>query len=555
MPPPDPVQLLRQGLDHQQRGELNQAEANYRQVLALHPNHPKALHLLGFLLGQKGGLEAAVELVRRAIAIDPADPTMYNNLGVWLGELRRFDEAVAAQRQSIRLVPASAIAHFNLAEALKGGGALDEALGELREALRLNPDQAFIHSNLVFLLQYHPRFDAAALRAELRRWREKFADPLKAEIRPQANDRSPERRLRVGYVSPDFRDHCQSLFTIPLLAHHDHTALEIFCYAGVARPDAATGRIAGYADLWRDVRPLDDAALCALIRADRIDILVDLTMHMAGGRPLVFARKPAPIQITWLAYPGSTGISAIDYRLTDPYLDPPNEDVDEMYVEKSIRLPATFWCYDPLENPPPAVGPLPALTRGHVTFGSLNECFKVNEGVLKLWARVLAGVAGSRLVLLADEGSHRERTLGVLEGLGVSRQRVSFFAKRPRGRYLELYHQIDIGLDTLPYNGHTTSLDSYFMGVPVVTLVGNTVVGRAGLSQLTNLGLPELIARTPDEYVRIARQLASNLERLAGLRAALRGRMRASPLMDAAAFARGIEAAYRQMWRHWCATA
>ena len=374
-------------------------------------------------------------------------------------------------------------------------------------------------------------------------------------IPPHPQDRSPERRLRVGYVSPDFRNHCQSLFTIPLLAHHDHAAFEIFCYASVVRPDDHTRRLAGYADVWREVCPLCDAALCELIRADRIDLLVDLTMHMAHGRPLAFARKPAPIQVAWLAYPGTTGLDAIGYRLTDPYLDPPEPGVDEQYTEKSLRLPATFWCYAPLENPPPAVNPLPALANGYVTFGCLNNFCKVNQGVLKLWAQVLVSVADSRLMLLADEGSLRERTLNLLESLGVSRQRVSFFGKRPRPEYLKLYQLIDIGLDTLPYNGHTTSLDSYFMRVPVVTLVGRTVVGRAGFSQLTNLGLPELIARTPEEYLRIARNLATDPGRLAGIRATLRSRMQASPLMDGAAFARGIEAAYRQMWRKWCATA
>jgi predicted O-linked N-acetylglucosamine transferase (SPINDLY family) len=292
-----------------------------------------------------------------------------------------------------------------------------------------------------------------------------------------------------------------------------------------------------------------------MISADRIDILVDLTMHMADGRPLVFARKPAPVQAAWLAYPGTTGLNTMDYRLTDPYLDSMEPGVDELYVEKSLRLPATFWCYAPFEDAPPEVGPLPALAKGYVTFGCLNNFCKVNEGVLKLWAQVLAGVAGSRLALLADEGAHRQHTLSVLEGLGIARDRVSFFGKRSRTEYLKLYQQIDIGLDTVPYNGHTTSLDNYFMGVPVVTLVGQTVVGRAGLSQLTNLGMPELIARTPEEYIHIARDWACDLGRLAGIRAALRGRMQASPLMDGAAFARGIEAAYRQMWRQWCATA
>ena len=316
-----------------------------------------------------------------------------------------------------------------------------------------------------------------------------------------------------------------------------------------------TERLRQCADVWRDVRGEKDEALAQIMRRDGIDILVDLTMHMAHGRPLVFARKPAPIQVAWLAYPGTTGQETIDYRFTDPYLDPPESGVDALYTEKSLRLPATFWCYDPLENAAATVGPLPALANGYVTLGCLNNFCKVNEGVLKLWAQVMAGMAGSHLVLLAEEGSHRERMLQALENLGVSRQRVNFFGKRPRLEYMKLYQQIDIGLDTLPYNGHTTSLDSYFMGVPVVTLVGKTVVGRAGLSQLTNLGLPELIARTPEAYVRIAAGLARDLPRLGALRSTLRNRMQSSPLMDAPRFARAIESAYRDIWRKWCAPA
>ncbi len=242
----------------------------------------------------------------------------------------------------------------------------------------------------------------------------------------------------------------------------------------------------------------------------------------------------------------------MDYRLTDPYLDPP-EFSDHFYSETSIRLPDTFWCYDP-RSTEPAVDALPAQSNGHVTFGCLNNFCKVNEQVLQLWAQVLKTVDRSRLMVLCPEGEHRQRLLDLLQREGIQPDRIEFAARRPRLQYLELYRRIDIGLDSLPYNGHTTSLDSFWMGVPVVTLVGKTVVGRAGLSQSTNLGLPELIAQTPQQYVQIAADLANDLPRLAELRRTLRGRMQASPLMDAGRFARNMEAAYRQMWRNWCAT-
>ncbi len=262
------------------------------------------------------------------------------------------------------------------------------------------------------------------------------------------------------------------------------------------------------------------------------------------------ARKPAPVQVAYLAYPGTTGLSAIDYRLTDPYLDPPGE-TDADYVEQSTWLPDTFWCYDPLTDRP-LPNALPLLAEGHVTFGCLNNFCKVTDQTLALWSKVLHAVAESRLLLLAPVGTARQRVLDRLREEDIEPARIEFVDHRPRAQYLELYHRIDVCLDTLPYNGHTTSLDSHWMGVPVVTRVGRTVVGRAGYSQLTNLGLSELVAWSDDDFVSIAAALAADWPRLAHLRSTLRERMERSPLMDAARFARNIEAAYREMWRRWC---
>ncbi len=369
------------------------------------------------------------------------------------------------------------------------------------------------------------------------------------------------RRLRIGYVSPNFCDHCQALFITPLLVNHNHEQFEIFCYSDVLVPDAATDRLRGYADHWRNIVGVCDTDAAEMIRRDGIDVLVDLTLHMARNRLLVFARKPAPVQVTWLGYPGTTGLEAIDYRLTDPHLDPPGEG-DRNYSEKSWRLSDTFWCYDPLVSPPPEYqgkgnenaadarskpNALPALENGFVTFGCLNNFCKVNDGVLELWATVLRAVAGSRLILLAPPGSARQRVLMIMHRCRVERARIRFADFQPRRRYLELYHQIDIGLDTFPYNGHTTTLDALWMGVPVVTLVGKTVVGRAGLSQLRNLGLEELAANSAGDFVRITTEWTADLSRLSDLRQNLRHRMRGSSLMDAGKFAREIERAYREM--------
>jgi predicted O-linked N-acetylglucosamine transferase (SPINDLY family) len=532
-------------------GQLEEAIAAYRQAIRIKPDHALAHNNLGNALKDKGQFDEAIASYRQAIRLKPDFAEAHSNLGAALEYKGQLDEAIAACRQAIRIKPDYAKAHSNLGNPLKDKGQLDEAIAAYRQSVRLKPDFAGVHSNLLFALHYHPEYDAGMILEEHRRWNQQHAEPLKKFIQPHANDRDPDRRLRIGYVSPDFCEHCQAFFTIPLLSNHDREAFEIFCYAHLRRPDAVTERIRGYAQVWRPIVGITDEQAARKIRQDRIDILVDLTMHMAKNRILLFARKPAPVQATWLAYPGTTGLSAMDYRLTDPYLDPPGLN-DPFYSETSIRLPDTFWCYDPLITRL-AVNALPAQTHGHVTFGCLNNFCKVNEPVLQLWARVLKTVPRSRFMLLCPEGSHRQPLLDLLQREGISPDRIELIAFRPRQQYLELYHRIDVGLDTFPYNGHTTSLDSFWMGVPVITLVGKTVVGRAGLSQLTNLGLTELIAQTPEQYVQIAAELSGDLPRLAELRRTLRARMQASPLMDGPRFARNVEAAYRQMWRNWCA--
>jgi protein O-GlcNAc transferase len=546
-------------------GRLDEAVASYRRAIELRPDLAEVHSNLGVALGALGQLEEAISSYRRAVELKPDFAEAHSNLGIALREQGQLDEAAGHCLRALQLKPDYAAGHINLGVVYKDQGRLEEAIAAIRRALVLKPDLVDGHSNLLYAMIFCPGYSAAELAAEHRRWDKCHAAPLADHIEPHGNDRSPERRLRIGYVSPDFRNHCQAFFTVPLFAAHDHQNYEIVCYADVPRGDSITDRLRGYADIWRATTGVSHQRLAAQIRADGIDILVDLSMHMARNRMLVFARKPTPVQVTWLAYPGTTGLSAMDYRITDPHLDPPGL-FDRDYSEESIRLPDSFWCYDPLvDSPDPAleVSALPALARGHVTFGCLNNFCKVNRAVLKLWAEVLKAVGRSRLMMLANEGSHRRRTLDFFAAEGIGRDRVTFVSQQPRPLYLKQYHGIDIGLDTFPYNGHTTSLDSFWMGVPVVTLCGQTVVGRAGLCQLTNLGMPdligpdragtELVAATPEEYVRIAAELAGDLPRLAHLRSTLRARMEASPLMDAPRFARNLEAAYRHMWRRWCA--
>jgi protein O-GlcNAc transferase len=338
---------------------------------------------------------------------------------------------------------------------------------------------------------------------------------------------------------------------LPVLENHDKTQVEVFAYAQAPLSDAVTQRLRASIDCWRDIVGRSDAQVADLIRQDQIDILVDLSMHTAGNRLLVFAAKPAPVQVTWLGYPGSTGLQTIDYRLSDPYLDPLGED-ESIYSEQTIRLPDTFWCYDPMDGRDIPINPPPALERGEITFGCLNKFTKLNPQNLALWAKVLAQVKNSRLLLLTDPGSHVQRTISELAGHGIDPARLEFIPRRSHQEYLKLYHRIDIALDTLPYNGHTTTIDGLWMGVPTVSLAGATAVGRAGVSILSNIGLLELIAKSEAQFVQIAVALAQDLPKLSNLRSTLRQRMEQSPLMDAPRFARNIESAYRQMWRTWC---
>jgi predicted O-linked N-acetylglucosamine transferase (SPINDLY family) len=321
----------------------------------------------------------------------------------------------------------------------------------------------------------------------------------------------------------------------------------------VRREDALTERLRSYVDVWQNITRLSDAQAAEQIRADEIDILVDLSLHMAENRMLLFGRKPAPVQVTWLGYPGTTGLSAMDYRISDPYLDPPGQG-DEFYVEKTLRLPHSFWCYQ-APDASPEINDLPALSNGCVTFGCLNNFCKVTAPTLELWANLLRQMPGSQLVIHANAGSHQETVRRRFVSAGVNGDRIRFVASQRMEDYFAQYGQIDLALDPFPYGGGTTTCDALWMGVPVVTLAGWTAVGRAGVSLLSNLGLPELIAQTPEQYLSIARDLAADLPRLAQLRRQLRPMMQASILMDAPRFAAEIEAAYRQMWVAWCATA
>jgi predicted O-linked N-acetylglucosamine transferase (SPINDLY family) len=533
------------------KGDYAGAVDMYRKAISIDPSYIDAHNNLGNALQGLRDYKGAAEAYLAALKIQPDFAVGYNNLGNALRTMSRTDDAILAFEQALKLKPDYHPAMSNLGNALKDAGRLDEALTCYRKVVELQPKDAISHSNLIFTMQYHPGCKPQEILHEALKWNALHAKAANAEIKPWKNEKRVDRPLRIGYVGADFRDHCQSLFTIPLFANHDRGRFEIFCYMNLARPDAVTERIRASVDEWQMILGVSDQSAAERIRADEIDILVDLTMHMSHGRPLIFARKPAPVQVAWLAYPGTTGLSAIDYRLTDHYLDPPG--VDHLYSEKSVRLDSSFWCYDPLcQDLEP--GPLPAKENGYVTFGCLNNFCKVTQPTLEMWVKVLSRVHKSRLMLLAAQGAHRNHLREFFRNRGIYPDRIHFMEFHPRRKYLEAYRGIDIGLDTIPYNGHTTSLDSFWMGVPVVTRIDNTAVGRAGLSQLSNLGMTELAAATDDEFAKIATSLAGNTGQLSELRAGLRKRMELSPLMDPKAFAGSMESAYLGMWKTYCAT-
>lgn len=537
------------GIVLKDQGQFAEAIDSYRRALEIQPNAPDALNNLGLALKGAGEFEKAIAAFQRAVGVRPNFPEAFSNLALVFQSLGRLDEAMVACRNALALRPNYADAINNLGNALKESGRLEEALDayDAAAALTGNPE---ITSNRLYLLHFVPSFDPARIYQEHRRWNDRFALPLMPPSLSHANGQEADRRLRIGYVSPYFREHPVGRFLLPLLRHHDRERFEIVCYSDVKRADAVTERLKASADAWHNTVGMTDEQLAQHVTDDRVDILVDLTMHMAGSRLLAFARKPAPVQATYLAYCSTTGLDAIDYRITDPHLDPPGSDA-QIYSEKSLWLPRTYWCYQPPDDAP-SINELPALANGFVTFGCLNNFSKVSPQTIAAWAQLLKAAPGSRLVLHAHPGAHRQQAQQIFSRAGIRPDRVLFTGFVPLLQYFQHYSHIDIALDPFPYAGGTTTCDALYMGVPVVSLTGATAVSRGGLSILSNVGLPELVAQTTEQYLNIATGLSVDLPRLAAIRKTLRDRMAASPVMDAPVFTRDIENAYRQMWRAWC---
>lgn len=569
------------------QGNLDAAIDAYNRAIQYKPDFVEAYNNLGDTLRVKGRLDEAILACRRAIQLRPTFALPYSNMGIALNDERKFEEAEAAFKTAVQLDPGFAAAHCNLANVLlelvkpdaamdayatairlqgdfveahnnlagvlRDNGLLDEALACYDRAMALKPDNALYHGNRIGTLHYHPGFGAAAIYEAHCDWSRRHAEPLKRFIQPHHNSRQPDRRLKIGYVSPDLRMHPVGRYLLPLLQCHDRTAVEVFCYSGVRAGDLITDHLRRRTDVWRDIFDLADDQVVALVRRDQIDILVDLAGHTGQSRLPVFARKPAPVQVTYLGYPNTTGMTTMDYRITDSHADPPGM-TEAFQTERLVRLPETFLCYVTADEPVVAAE-APALRRGHVTFGSFNTAAKINASIVALWAQILQRVPGAKLLIkcqaMACQRS-RKNLLDLFAARRIGPDRLELRSHvASHGAHLQMYDQVDIALDTYPYHGTTTTCEALWMGVAVVSLAGSSHVSRVGASILSNAGMGEWVAHSSEQYVEIAVKSAGDLARLSDLRTHLRQRMRQSPLMDAPRFTRNMEAAYRQMWLNW----
>jgi protein O-GlcNAc transferase len=571
------------GLIAHQQGRHDEAVDCIGKAVKLRPNDPIFWFNYGNVLRGAGRNGEAVDAYRRAIALGPEFADAYTNMANALESLDRREEAEAARQTVTILRPhgAEAVfrlgsarvlqndlsgaveafrraiqierdhlgAHVELASALALLGQTDEAIAVHRRLLAMRPIDAKYHGNMLLCMQYSDRLGAEELFEEHRRWAQKHADPLTLAVAatPKRRASSP---LRIGYVSPDFRHHAVAMFFEPILTSQDKSRFETFCYSDATEPDEMTNRLKAAAHHWRDIAKQSDVVVAELIQKDRIDVIVDLTGHTAHNRLLAVARRPAPMAVTYLGYPGTTGMKGMDYRITDAVADPPGQ-TERYHTETLVRLPGCFLCFSAPKHAPD-VSPPPFESAGRITFGSFNHAGKISPTTLGLWSAVLRAVPDSGLILKARgliDNASRNRWLGLFNQEGIDPARIRFLDIRAiYEEHLAQYGAIDIALDTVPYNGTTTTCEAMWMGLPVITLAGKTHVSRVGASLLASVGLPELIADSPEAFVAIAVKLAAERDRLANLRKTLRERMRSSPLMDAVRFTRGFETAIEQIW-------
>lgn len=533
-------------------GRLDEGAAVFAEIEAQAAGDFPLLQLMSrFYHRIKRGADAERCLLQMR-ELNPTHPPVYADLAHLYIDFGEFSRAIQVARDGLKLVPDSATFLNLLAISQTSHGLVDEALQSYRRVIELAPNNALAHSNLLLTLHYPSEIDPAEIFAEHQRFGRVHAPPALATQR-FANAPEPQRRLRIGYLSPDIRKHSVAFFLEPLLDYRDRERFEVYGYAAVKTVDTVTDRLRSKFDVYRSVFDMPNPLLAQAMKADQIDILIDLAGHAGSPHAPTLGYKPAPVLVTYLGYPDTTGIEAVDYRISDWISDPPGAETT--HTEQLVRLPDGFLCFRPPEDLPP-IGPPPAIAQGHVTFGSYNREFKVSRKALDLWCRILLAVPGSRLIMksvASGDPATRERQLGDFEQRGVDRSRVQLVGFVPEQKdHLAMYRDIDIALDTYPYHGTTTTLDSLLMGVPVITLSGHNHASRVGASLLSHTGLHDFIACTEDEYVAKAVALAGNTAQLATLHDTLRQKLLASPLCDGPGFLRSFEFALRGMWLNWC---
>ncbi len=535
----------------QQQGRLAEAVNWLRRTLAIAHGFGPAHANLGMALDRLGERTVAARHDRMALVLSPADPNAWGNFGNLIQSQGRPTEAEATLRRALHLQPRSATTWSNLGRTLNAQARFAEAVAAYRRALELDPLNAPARSNLLFLSHFDPSFTPEQIFAEHVAFGRTHEPELARQFQPHANMREPDRRLRLGYVSADLGRHPVGYFLAPVLPRHDPASVEVVCYSDRAVEDDMTELFRRASSEFNNISGLSDDALAERVRRDRIDVLVDLSGHTAGNRLLTFARKPAPVQVSWLGYYDTTGLTAIDAVLADPWEVEPGDE--RWYVEKIVRLPSGRLCYGPPVDAPD-VKEAPVLASGRLSFGSFNNVAKLTDATLAAWGRILTATPDARMVLrsppLADP-RYRDRLAARCHSFGLDPDRLDMSAATQKG-ILEAYGEVDLALDPFPFPGGLTTCESLWMGVPVVTLRGGHPVTRQSVSFLARVGLPDLIADSVDDYVALATSLARSPQTLADMRRGLRPRMAASPLTDGAAAARAVEAAVRGLWRLWC---
>ena len=529
------------------QGDWESAALCYQHAVASNPDYADAHNNLGLALSKQHKFDQAKEHLLLAISLKPNSHNAYYALGSIAHESGMLDEAIEQIKKAVAIKPDFTEALDFLGNLSRERGDTKESISYYRKSISYNPLQTDTYSNLLMALQAGEALTQAEMHAEHRQFAERFESPLQHAWQPHANDRRTERRLKIGYVSGDLRRHSVALFILPILANHDRKKFEIYCYHNFDGGDDFTTQFAALSNRFIPCAMMSDHDLSERIRADGIDILVDLSGHTGNNRLLTFARKPAPIQVTYLGYIDTTGLSTMDYRLTNADADPPGND--RFYSEELYRFSdRLWWTFRPAPNLP-EVSPLPALANGFVTFASNNQIAKISAPMLEAWAAILHAVPDSRMVLMGITSDAAQISLENRFAIhGVVKERVVFHRFAALDEYRQRLLQTDICLDTFPYNGGTTTCETLWLGLPLVTMMGQSFVSRMGFAILKDLGLPDLAATSYLEYVNIAVQLAQNLERLSALRSGMRARLAKSALSDERGFTLDLESAYRTMW-------